>query len=296
MEMLQIGRLQHTIADSITITGIGIHSGKRANLKLCPAPEGVGILFKCTQSGGITDSLSALWSNVLRTTLSTTIGSSSCQVRTIEHLMAALYAYGIDNVIIEIDSSEVPIMDGSAKAFVEVIERIGIKTLTAKRRYLRIIKSVRITSGESWVEFSPHCSMRFEISIEFKNSIIGFQKWAGDLTQTVFRNEIYAARTFGFLRDVERYRKAGCALGASLENSVVISEDDQVMNHGGLRYSGEEFVRHKTLDAIGDIALAGYPVIGCYRSCRGSHEINHMALCTLFADKDSYEIVDDHGA
>ncbi|AKK20509.1 UDP-3-O-acyl-N-acetylglucosamine deacetylase [Candidatus Liberibacter africanus] len=291
--MLQ-SRSQHTIADSITITGIGVHSGKNSILRLCPAQEGVGILFRSIQSRMGNFSSSALWNNVLTTSLSTAIGSSLCQFHTIEHLMAALYAYGIDNVIVELDGIEIPIMDGSALAFVQSIDRVGVKKLKGKRRYLKIIKSVRVTNNESWAEFLPYPSTHFEISIQFNSNVIGYQKWEGDLTKEVFCNEICIARTFGFLKDVKRYRKAGCALGASLENSVVISEDDKVINTEGLRYSGQEFVRHKALDAIGDIALAGYPLIGCYRSYRGSHKINHIALSALFADKNAYEIVDDY--
>ncbi|MEG8099040.1 UDP-3-O-acyl-N-acetylglucosamine deacetylase [Candidatus Liberibacter brunswickensis] len=290
--MLQTSQAQHTIADHIIIKGIGVHSGKTTILKLFPAPEGSGILFKSMKLGSSSTTLLALWNNVADTSLSTTIRSSSFEIHTIEHLMAALYAYGIDNVIIEIDGIEIPIMDGSAISFVECIERVGIKKLKDKRRYLRILKHIRVTNDKSWAEFIPHSSMRFEISIEFDSKLIGFQQWKGNLSAKVFCDEICSARTFGFLRDVDRYKKAGCALGSCLENSIVISDDDKVINSGGLRYSGQEFVRHKTMDAIGDIALSGYLVIGCYRAHRVSHKINHMALCALFADKSAYEIVD----
>ncbi|KGB27660.1 UDP-3-O-(3-hydroxymyristoyl) glucosamine N-acyltransferase [Candidatus Liberibacter solanacearum] len=290
----QLLELQHTIADSITITCIGVHFGRSVSLKLHPATEGTGILFKLVQSGKVCDSVLASWSNVVGTNLSTILGSSSYKIHTTEHLMAALYAYGIDNVIIEMDESEVPIMDGSALAFVESIERVGIKALQAKRRFMRILKPVRVQNGDSWAEFIPCDAARFEISIQFKSNRIGFQKWEGNLTKQVFRDEICAARTFGFLQDVDQYRQAGYALGSSLENSIVISADDQIINDEGLRYSGEEFVRHKTLDAIGDIALSGNRLIGCYRSHRVSHKINYMALCALFADKNSYEMVEDY--
>ncbi|MNT22176.1 UDP-3-O-[3-hydroxymyristoyl] N-acetylglucosamine deacetylase [compost metagenome] len=206
--------------------------------------------------------------------------------------MAAIYAMGLDNLVVEVDGPEVPIMDGSSAPFIDAIESAGIKNLGVKRRYIRVIKPVRIDSGASWAEFRPYDGTRFEVDIDFDTPLIGKQSWKGDLTADTFKNELSRARTFGFMRDVERLWAAGYALGSSLENSVVISDDNSVINMEGLRYAKDEFVRHKTLDAVGDLALAGAQFIGCYRSYRGGHKVNANALKALLSDRTAYEIVE----
>jgi UDP-3-O-[3-hydroxymyristoyl] N-acetylglucosamine deacetylase len=206
--------------------------------------------------------------------------------------MAAIYAMGLDNLIVEVDGPEAPIMDGSSAPFIEAIESVGIKNLGVKRRYIRVTKPVRIDSGASWAEFRPYDGTRFEVDIDFDTPLIGRQSWKGDLTAETFKNELSRARTFGFMRDVERLWAAGYALGSSLENSVVISDDNSVINMEGLRYAKDEFVRHKTLDAVGDLALAGAQFIGCYRSYRGGHKVNANALKALLSDPSAYEIVE----
>ncbi|MEP4342035.1 MAG: UDP-3-O-acyl-N-acetylglucosamine deacetylase, partial [Lentilitoribacter sp.] len=212
-------------------------------------------------------------------------------VATVEHLMAALYAMGIDNIIVEIDGGEVPIMDGSSALFVELIEATGVLKLEERRRYIRVKKAVRAEMGGSWAEFTPHEGTRFEIDIDFSSPTIGRQSWCGEVTADSFKRELSRARTFGFMRDVEFLWASGHALGSSLENSVVIGEDDKVINMEGLRFE-DEFVRHKTLDAVGDLALAGAQFIGCYRSYRGGHKLNAIALRKLLAQQDAYEIVE----
>jgi UDP-3-O-[3-hydroxymyristoyl] N-acetylglucosamine deacetylase len=184
-----------------------------------------------------------------------------------------------------------PIMDGSSYAFIEAIEQVGIVNLGIKRRYIRVVKPVRIEAGASWSEFRPYDGTRFEVEIDFASPLIGRQSWKGDLTAESFKRELSRARTFGFMRDVERLWAAGYALGSSLENSVVISDDDSVVNVEGLRYK-DEFVRHKTLDAVGDLALAGAQFIGCYRSYRGGHKMNANALKALLSDPTAYEVVE----
>ncbi|RUU07544.1 UDP-3-O-[3-hydroxymyristoyl] N-acetylglucosamine deacetylase, partial [Mesorhizobium sp. M6A.T.Ca.TU.002.02.2.1] len=174
-------------------------------------------------------------------------------IATVEHLMATLFGLGIDNVVIEIDGREVPILDGSAMAFVEAIDQAGIDTLPVKRRYIRVVKPVRIENGASWAEFRPYDGTRFEIEIDFESPAIGRQLFASDMNADIFRRDIARARTFGFMKDVERLWAAGYALGSSLENSLVIGDDNRVINMGGLRYPNE-FVRHKTMDAMGDLA------------------------------------------
>ncbi|AGA64590.1 UDP-3-O-(3-hydroxymyristoyl) N-acetylglucosamine deacetylase [Liberibacter crescens BT-1] len=283
---------QNTVSSSIKLSGIGVHSGKPVDLVLHPAEIGTGIIFHRLEDDGSIKEFPASWCNVLNTDLCTVLGKShENSLSTVEHIMAALYAFGIDNIIVEVNGSEIPIMDGSSLLFVRAIKKAGIKSFGIKRRYIRIKKKVRVQNNNSWAEFVPYKGTRFEVAIEFDTSLIGYQKWEGDLTTDVFCNELCGARTFGFMRDVKRYWANGCALGSSLQNSVVISDDDTILNVEGLRYPGNEFVRHKTLDAIGDLALAGAQFIGCYRSFRGGHKMNSLALKALFADPTSYEVV-----
>ncbi len=283
---------QTTIAAPVTLSGIGVHSGSPVSITFQPAEAGTGIIFSRSFADGSVAEYRAVSSNVGNTDLCTVLGTSLARsVATIEHVMAALYALGIDNLMVEVDGAEMPIMDGSSFPFIEAIEQVGVVNLGAKRRYIRVVKPVRIDSGSSWAEFRPYDGTRFEVEIDFESPLIGRQSWKGDLTAQVFRDELSRARTFGFMRDVERLWAAGFALGSSLENSVVISDDDTVVNVEGLRYA-DEFVRHKTLDAVGDLAIAGAQFIGCYRSYRGGHKLNANALKALLSDRTAYEIVE----
>jgi len=283
---------QTTIATSVTLSGIGVHSGAPVTLTFHPAEAGSGIVFNRLHADGSVTELKAVSSQVGATDLSTVLGFTPARsVATIEHVMAALYALGIDNVTVEVDSAEMPIMDGSSRMFIDAIEQVGITSLGVKRRYIRVIKPVRIEQGASWAEFRPYDGTRFEVEIDFDSPAIGRQKWEGDLTATTFKDELSRARTFGFMRDVERLWAAGYALGSSLENSVVISDDNSIVNVEGLRYE-DEFVRHKSLDAVGDLALAGAQFIGCYRSYRGGHKVNAIALKALLSDASAYEVVE----
>ncbi|KQR33530.1 UDP-3-O-[3-hydroxymyristoyl] N-acetylglucosamine deacetylase [Rhizobium sp. Leaf155] len=284
---------QTTIANPVQLKGIGVHSGNPASMTFQPAEAGTGIVFSRTLENGTVVEVKAVSANVGNTDLCTVIGRSPAQsVATVEHVMAGIYAMGIDNLIVEVDGPEVPIMDGSSAPFIEAIESVGIVNLGVKRRYIRVTKPVRIDAGASWAEFRPYDGTRFEVEIDFDTPLIGRQTWKGDLTAETFKNELSRARTFGFMRDVERLWAAGYALGSSLENSVVISDDHTVINMEGLRYEKEEFVRHKTLDAVGDLALAGAQFIGCYRSYRGGHKVNANALKALLSDPTAYEIVE----
>ncbi|MGW9232793.1 UDP-3-O-acyl-N-acetylglucosamine deacetylase [Pseudorhizobium sp. NPDC055634] len=284
---------QATIAAPVTMTGIGVHSGAPVTITFQPAEAGTGIVFSRSLRDGSSVEYRAVSSHVGPTDLCTVLGGSPAKwVATIEHVMAALYALAIDNVVVEVDAGEMPIMDGSSFPFIEALEQAGIVNLGAKRRYIRVVKPVRIDSGASWSEFRPYEGTRFEVEIDFPTPLIGRQSWKGDLTATSFKEELSRARTFGFMRDVERLWAAGYALGSSLENSVVISDDDTIVNVEGLRYEGDEFVRHKTLDAVGDLALAGAQFIGCYRSYRGGHKMNANALKALLSDPTAYEIVE----
>ncbi len=291
---MSIGLLgfQTTIAAPVTLSGIGVHSGSPVTLTFHPAEAGAGVVFhRVHADGGVTE-LKAVSSQVGATDLSTVLGFTPARsVATIEHVMAALYALGIDNIVVEVDSAEMPIMDGSSRMFMDAIEQVGTVSLGVKRRYIRVVKPVRFEQGASWAEFRPHDGTRFEVEIDFDSPAIGRQKWEGELTAAIFHEELSRARTFGFMRDVERLWAAGFALGSSLENSVVISDDHTVVNVEGLRYK-DEFVRHKTLDAVGDLALAGAQFIGCYRSYRGGHKVNANALKALLSDHSAYEVVE----
>ncbi len=284
---------QTTLRSATSLTGIGVHSGKPVRIVLQPADAHSGVTFLRTGlPGGIDRLIRASHVAISATELCTVIGeASSGSVATIEHLMSALAGLGVDNVLVEIDGPEVPILDGSAIAFVEAIEQAGIVTLSANRRFLKILKRVRAGFGKGYAELRPYeRGFRLDVEINFDTPLIGRQRKAIDLTPAVFSREIARARTFGFMRDVEKLWKAGLALGASLDNTVAIG-DDRIVNPEGTRYP-DEFVRHKILDAIGDMALAGQTILGEFRSFCGGHKLNAMVLEALFADRSNYAIIE----
>ncbi|RAZ88166.1 UDP-3-O-acyl-N-acetylglucosamine deacetylase [Mesorhizobium hawassense] len=282
---------QTTVKSRATLTGIGVHSGTPVTVQFLPADADTGIVFHLSNGSG-SGEFRALVAEVGATDLCTMLGDPAGEhIGTVEHLMATVFGLGIDNLVIEIDGSEVPILDGSAMAFVEAIDQAGIETLAVKRRYIRVVKPVRVEAGASWAEFRPYDGTRFEVEIDFESPAIGRQQFASDINPDIFRRDIARARTFGFMKDVERLWAAGYALGSSLENSLVIGDDNRVINVGGLRYPNE-FARHKTLDAMGDLALAGARFIGCFRSYRGGHRMNASALRRLLSDRTAFEIVE----
>lgn len=283
---------QTTVKSAVTLSGIGVHSGKPVSMRLNPADADSGIVFQYSGDHGAGRQVRALVSEIGDTSFCTVLGEQSgFHVATVEHIMAALFGLGVDNVLIEIDAQEVPVLDGSAAMFVDAIDQVGIEVLDVKRRYIRILKPVRIESGSSWAEFRPHRGTRFEVEIDFASPTIGRQAYAVDIEPGAFRRDLSRARTFGFMRDVEKLWASGYALGSSLENTIVIGDDDRVINMEGLRFT-DEFVRHKTLDAVGDLALAGARFIGCFKSFRGGHRLNAAALRHLLSDRSAYEIVD----
>jgi len=282
---------QTTLRTRVSLSGAGVHSGKPVSIHFSSADPDTGVVFSRIDDSSQRE-IRALVSEIGATDLCTVLGDpTGLHVATVEHLMAALSGLGIDNVFIEIDGPEVPILDGSAAAFVDAFEQAGIEQQDVRRRYIRVIKPVRIDSGASWAEFLPYDGTRFEVGIEFDSPAIGRQSYAADLNAARFAADIARARTFGFMKDVERLWAAGYALGSSLENSVVIGDDHKVINMGGLRYA-DEFVRHKTLDAMGDLALAGARFIGCFRSFRGGHRLNAAALRRLLSDRSAFEVVE----
>lgn len=273
------------------MSGVGVHSGEQVSVTLHPAEADTGIYFNRTNlEDGRDREIPAVYRYVNATDLCTSIGVPGASIATIEHLMATLRALDVDNCMVEVDGPEVPVMDGSAEAFVDAIDQVGIEDLDAPRRYIKVDRPIRVDMGRSVAEFLPHDGRRIEVEIDFSNPLVGRQSFGFDVCGDAFRKDIGRARTFGFYADVKSLWARGFALGASLENAVVIGED-KVMNPEGLRFK-DEFVRHKTLDAIGDLALAGAPILGCYRSYRGGHKLNHMALEALLADRDAWSVVE----
>ncbi len=266
---------QTTLREQVTVSGIGVHSGLPVNLTLNPADAGTGIVFSRTDADGGEREVRADYRSVTATELATVLGDESGVLcSTAEHILAALRGLGVDNALVEIDGPEVPIMDGSAAPFVAAIDQVGVVTLSKARRYIKVLKPVRVAKGESFGELRPQDSgFSLDIEINFDSLLIGRQTISLDLTADTFRRELSRARTFGFMKDVSALWSAGKALGASFENTLVLS-DNRILNTEGLRYP-DEFVRHKALDAVGDLALAGAPIIGAYRSVRGGHRLNH---------------------
>jgi UDP-3-O-[3-hydroxymyristoyl] N-acetylglucosamine deacetylase len=274
---------QQTLAGEIACTGIGVHSGQKVSMRLLPAEANVGIAFIRTDLLNGARRIEARWDNVVDTRMCTVIANQAgSRVATIEHLMAALSAYGIDNATIEIDGAEVPVMDGSSDAFVELIEQIGVAQQKTPRRMIEILAPVEVTQDSKYAKLLPAIEQRFSCEIDFDNSLISRQSYELTLSPLGFKSEIGRARTFGFFEEVDQMRKMGLARGGSLENAVVI-KGDQVMNEGGLRYD-DEFVRHKLLDAVGDMALAGAPIRGHFNSYCPGHALNNRLLRALFAD------------
>jgi len=294
--IMKVGK-QTTLGARATVTGVGVHSGHPVTLTLHPADAGTGVMFvRLDAEGRPVREIRAHASHVTATELATVLGDQELGpcVSTIEHVMAALCGLGVDNAIVEIDGAEAPIMDGSAAAFVAAIDQAGIVSLAAARRYTKILKPIRVQKGDAYAELMPCDSgFRVDVTIDFPHPLIGQQSVAIEVDATTFRREVARARTFGFMKDVSKLWSAGYALGASLENTIVIS-DDRLLNPEGLRYA-DEFVRHKALDAIGDLALAGAPIIGAYKSFKGGHKLNHAVLCALIADPTAWTVVEVKG-
>jgi len=288
---MKFGR-QTTLRSQATVTGVGIHSGLPVNLTIGPASVDAGFIFVRTGLDGCDREVRAVADSVIATEFATVLGDREAPlVSTAEHVLAALRGMGVDNAIIEVDGPEVPIMDGSATAFVAAIDQAGIVSQSAARRFIQVVKPVQVAIGDSFGELRPHASgFRAEVEIDFPNPVIGRQVYSLDLSPERFRREISRARTFGCVNDVARLWSAGFALGASFENSVVFDET-RLLNTEGLRYS-DECVRHKVLDVIGDLALAGLPLLGAFRSFRGGHKLNHAVLTALLADRTAYRVVE----
>jgi UDP-3-O-[3-hydroxymyristoyl] N-acetylglucosamine deacetylase len=281
------------LRDQIAVSGVGVHSGSPVTLTLHPADDDTGILFqRVSRDGSVEREIRADVRAVTATEFATVLGDASGPLcSTAEHLLAALRGLGVDNVVVEIDGPEVPIMDGSALPFVDAIDQAGLTARALPRRYIEVIKPVRVARDGSLGELRPNQNgFRVEAEIQFDHPLIGRQALALDIEAEPFRREIAGARTFGFMKDVAKLWSAGYALGASFDNTLVVSED-RVLNPEGLRFA-DEFVRHKVLDALGDLALAGQPLLAAYKTVRGGHKLNHMVLSALMADPTAWRLVE----
>ena len=280
--------MQQTLNKKMTLAGIGLHSGKEITMHMIPAGEDHGIVFVRTDLPKGENVVPALWDSVVDTQLCTVIGNKfGATIGTIEHLMSALRGCGVDNLLIEINGSEVPAMDGSAMPFVKVIEESGVKEQSKPRRMIRVLKEVSVQDGDKRVTLKPDESCTFVGEINFDHGKIGNQRFGTQLVNGNFKHDIAEARTFGFFHEAEWLRSQGLGLGGSLDNAIIL-DTEGVMNPGGLRFSNE-FIRHKLLDAIGDLYLAGGQILGLYDSEKAGHAINNAILHELFSDESNWE-------
>lgn len=286
-------QLQHTIAQSVSLAGVGVHGGLEARVRLAPAPAGCGIVFVRTDVGGAAARVTAAAANVSAVANATTITNSyGVSVGTTEHLLAACAGLGVDNLIVEIDGPELPILDGSAAPFARALLWARIVAQGAERRVLRVVKRVEVRCGDKVAALEPlspaAAAPQFDVRVQFSHKAIGAQRLTFALTPDFFTNELCDARTFGFLRDWDKMRAAGLGLGASLENTLAFDEEGAI-NPEGLRHA-DEVVRHKALDAIGDLALAGAPVLARYVAEQPGHALNAALVQALLADSASYVV------
>lgn len=279
---------QRTLAGTISCNGIGLHTGAAVNLTLRPAPPGHGVVFVRTDLPSPV-SVPARAEHVVDTALATTLGRSGVKIGTVEHVLAALSGLGVDNARIELDGPEVPIMDGSAAPFAYLIRTAGIRIQDEPKSFLVIKKPVSVIEGDKEASFRPSTRFRIDCTIDFRHPLISDQSFAMEFSDRAFTREIARARTFGFLRDVEMLQKVGLAKGGSLDNAIVVDEF-AILNPDGLRFP-DEFVRHKVLDAMGDLALFGYPVIGHLTVIKAGHALHHRLLLKVLEDASQYVVV-----
>lgn len=287
------GSNQRTLKNKVCCLGTGVHSGQKVSMTLLPAQEDTGISFIRRDVTDKDPIVSASYLNVTNTMLGTTLtNKDGVQVCTVEHLMSALWGCGIDNCIIELDAAEVPIMDGSSEPFVFLIECAGIKEQNKKRRVVEILKEIKVDEdgkGDGFLSIKPSEKFTVNLEIDFGDKVIAQQQWNFDARDASFKTEVSRARTFGFEHEVEKLRSMGLARGGSLDNAIVVGQDG-ILNEGGLRYS-DEFVRHKVLDCIGDMFLAGAALKGHIHGYRSGHGLNNKLLRALFADKEAWRFI-----
>lgn len=286
MKQRSIGEKQKTLAGPVTLHGVGAHSNAESRVTLWPAEANCGVLFTRADDGSFVE---GRWTEVSANRLRTGLGRGGAEISTVEHLMAALYGLGVDNVLVETSGPEIPALDGSARRFAEAVLEAGLKTQNAPRRRLRVLEPVRVSEGGAYAELHPAGEgLTLDVEIDFPAAAIGRQRFGLSLTARNFLNELAGARSFGFVADAERLWSEGLALGASLENTIVLDENG-VVNPEGLRFA-DEFVRHKMLDAVGDLALSGAAIVGKFRSFRGGHKLNHALVERLMTTPSAYSL------
>jgi UDP-3-O-[3-hydroxymyristoyl] N-acetylglucosamine deacetylase len=281
---------QRTLKNTIRATGVGLHTGAKVYLTLHPADPNTGIRFRRVDLDQPV-TIQASPSNVGETVLSTTLVADNVKISTIEHLLSAFAGLGIDNALIDVSAAEVPIMDGSAGPFVFLLQSAGIQEQDVPKQYIRIKKSVRVEDGDKWAAFEPFDGFKVTFTIDFEHPAFAehLRTATMDFSSTTFVKEVSRARTFGFMKDIDMLRRNNLALGGSLDNAIVV-DDAKILNEDGLRYA-DEFVKHKILDAIGDLYLLGHSLIGAFTGYKSGHGLNNQLLRTLLEDKDAWEMV-----
>jgi len=278
---------QRTIKKEVEIVGIGLHKGVPVKMRLEPLDDDMGIIFYRSDEA---ISIPLRPENVVDTKMATVIGKKNVVISTIEHLLSAIYAYGIDNLRVVLDNDEVPILDGSSSGFCMLLDEVGIQEQTKSKKAIRVKKEIEVQIENKFVKLKPSNHIVFDFSINFDHPAIGEQQFNFDYSVDEYKESISRARTFGFLHEVQYLRSIGLAQGGSLENAIVL-DDQKILNPEGLRYD-DEFVRHKVLDAVGDMSLLGYTMIGEYNAHAGSHHLNHLITKKLLESTDNYEIID----
>lgn len=281
---------QRTLKNVIRATGVGLHTGQKVYLTLRPAPANSGIIFRRIDLPDPVE-IRACPENVGDTTLSTTLVNGDVRVSTVEHLLSAMAGLGIDNAYVDLSASEVPIMDGSAGPFVFLIQSAGVEEQNAAKQFIRIKRSVKVSDGGKWAKFEPFNGFKVSFTIEFDHPVFRESRGSAavDFSTTSFVKEVSRARTFGFMRDLERLRENNLALGGNLDNAIVV-DDYRILNEDGLRYE-DEFVKHKVLDAIGDLYLLGHSLIGAFSGYKSGHALNNKLLRALLAKESAWEMV-----
>jgi UDP-3-O-[3-hydroxymyristoyl] N-acetylglucosamine deacetylase len=282
-------QLQRTLKKEIICSGIGLHTGRKINMQIKPAPENAGILFT-RKDLPYAPPISAKFNNVSDTTLATTLGTNGVTVATVEHILSAFSGMGVDNAMVELDSFEVPIMDGSSLPFVNMLKEVGTRIQGETKRLLVIRKPVSVSEGDGNAVLLPADEFKISYEIDFSHIAIGRQSYSITFSDEKYEKEICAARTFGFLHEVEYLQAKGLALGGSLKNAIVL-DGEKIINKEGLRFP-EEFVKHKILDAIGDLFLLGMPIIGHFVAYKSGHRLNNLLLKELMLKEDCWEIVE----
>lgn len=282
---------QRTLTNIISGTGVGLHTGVKIHLKLIPAPPNTGIIFRRVDLNPVVE-IPARVENVSLTTMSTTLEKNGATVSTVEHLMSAFAGLGVDNAYVDVTAAEVPIMDGSAHPFVFLMESAGIQDQFVPKKFMRIKKTVMVQEGDIWAKLEPYDGFKVSFEIDFDHPVIqnSNQKCEIDFATTSYKNTISRARTFGFMKDLESLREQGLVQGASMKNAIVLS-NYHMLNEDQMRYA-DECVRHKILDAIGDLYLLGHPLIGAFSAYKSGHSINNKLLRKLLADESAWELVE----